>query len=169
MAERIAKGSEYDVVWYERHDRFGASLRVAPLSVSGLLREKLFADRSVVLTSATLKLGGDFNGVGASLGLAPEGTEGRGRARSGRASTSARPSTTPSRASSTSPGTWPRPAGTATARDMLDELAELIEAAGGRTLGLFSSMRAAQAAAEELRGRLGHARSCSRARRRSAS
>ena len=46
------------------------------MSVSGLLREKLFTDRSVVLTSATLKLGGDFNGVGASLGLAPEGTEG---------------------------------------------------------------------------------------------
>ncbi|TDF44971.1 hypothetical protein E2C02_34730, partial [Streptomyces sp. WAC05374] len=55
-AGRTAQGSEYDVVWYERHDRFGASLRVAPLSVSGLLREKLFAERSVVLTSATLKL-----------------------------------------------------------------------------------------------------------------
>jgi ATP-dependent DNA helicase DinG len=39
---------------------------------------------------------------------------------------------------------------------MLDELAELIEAAGGRTLGLFSSMRGAQAAAESLRGRLDH-------------
>ncbi|MCG3040835.1 ATP-dependent DNA helicase, partial [Streptomyces sp. S1A] len=38
--------------------------------------------------------------------------------------------------------------------DMLDELTELVQAAGGRTLGLFSSMRAAQAAAEELRGRL---------------
>ena len=37
---------------------------------------------------------------------------------------------------------------------MLDELAELIEAAGGRTLGLFSSMRAAQTAAERLRERL---------------
>ncbi|NGO71941.1 ATP-dependent DNA helicase, partial [Streptomyces boncukensis] len=39
--------------------------------------------------------------------------------------------------------------------DMLDELSELVEAAGGRTLGLFSSMRGAQTAAEELRGRLG--------------
>lgn len=78
VAERITNGSEYDVVWYERHDRFGASVRVAPMSVSGLLREKLFAERSVVLTSATLKLGGDFNGVGASLGLAPEGQEGEG-------------------------------------------------------------------------------------------
>lgn len=37
---------------------------------------------------------------------------------------------------------------------MMDELAELIESAGGRTLGLFSSMRGAKAAAEELRGRL---------------
>ena len=37
---------------------------------------------------------------------------------------------------------------------MLDELTELIQAAGGRTLGLFSSMRAAQLAAEELRARI---------------
>ncbi|MET8401996.1 ATP-dependent DNA helicase [Streptomyces sp900116325] len=153
VAERITEGSEYDVVWYERHDRFGASVRVAPLSVSGLLREKLFADRSVVLTSATLKLGGDFNGVGASLGLAPEGTAGddipqwKGLdvgspfdyPRQGILYV-ARHLATPGRESSRS--------------DMLDELSELVEAAGGRTLGLFSSMRAAQAAAEELRGRL---------------
>ncbi|GAU69616.1 putative ATP-dependent helicase [Streptomyces sp. NBRC 110611] len=161
VAERIANGSEYDVVWYERHDARGgaayrpggASLRVAPLSVSGLLREKLFEDRSVTLTSATLKLGGDFNGVAASLGLAPEGTEGEDcppwkgldvgspfdYAKQGIlyvAKHLAQPGREGSRT------------------DMLDELAELIEAAGGRTLGLFSSMRAAQAAAEELRGRL---------------
>ncbi|MFE7778809.1 ATP-dependent DNA helicase [Streptomyces sp. NPDC057445] len=155
VAERITNGSEYDVVWYERHDRFGASLRVAPLSVSGLLREKLFADRSVVLTSATLKLGGDFNGVGASLGLAPEGTQGpegedvpvwKGL-------------------DVGSPFDYPKqgilyvarhlatPGREGSRGDMMDELAELMEAAGGRTLGLFSSMRAAQAAAEELRGR----------------
>src|SRR5690606_34078005 len=36
----------------------------------------------------------------------------------------------------------------------LDEIAELVEAAGGRTLGLFSSTRAAVQAAEELRERL---------------
>ena len=42
----------------------------------------------------------------------------------------------------------------------LTEIAELIEAAGGRTLGLFSSMRAARQAAEELRGRLGHPLLC---------
>ncbi|AEW96936.1 MULTISPECIES: ATP-dependent DNA helicase [Streptomycetaceae] len=157
VAERLLEGSEYDVIWCERHDRFGASLRVAPLTVSGLLREKLFAERSVVLTSATLKLGGDFNGVAASLGLAPEGvadTEGEGEAppwqgidvgspfeyRKQGILYVAKHLATPGREGSRS--------------DMLDELAELIEAAGGRTLGLFSSMRAAQAAAEAMRGRL---------------
>ncbi len=35
----------------------------------------------------------------------------------------------------------------------MDELDALVRAAGGRTLGLFSSMRAAQAATEELRAR----------------
>ncbi|GLF99676.1 ATP-dependent DNA helicase [Streptomyces yaizuensis] len=153
VAERILQGSEYDVVWYERHDRFGASLRVAPMTVSGLLREKLFTERSVVLTSATLKLGGDFNGVGASLGLAPEGTGGdedpvwKGL-------------------DVGSPFDYPKqgilyiarhlatPGREGSRGDMMDELAELVEAAGGRTLGLFSSMRAAQAAAEELRTRL---------------
>ena len=153
VAERLCVGSEFDVIWCERHDRFGASLRVAPLSVSGLLREKLFADRSVVLTSATLKLGGDFNGVGASLGLAPEGERGEDLPawqgldvgspfdyrRQGILYV-AKHLSPPGREGSRS--------------DMLDELAELVEAAGGRTLGLFSSMRGAQAAAQELRGRL---------------
>lgn len=114
VAERITNGSEWDVVWYERHDRFGASLRVAPMSVSGLLREKLFADRSVVLTSATLKLGGDFNGVGASLGLAPEGTEGD-ELPQWKGWMSARPSSTASRAFCMSPSTCRAPLGTATA------------------------------------------------------
>ncbi|QDY79384.1 ATP-dependent DNA helicase [Streptomyces qinzhouensis] len=155
VTERITQGSEFDVVWYERHDRFGASLRVAPLKVSGLLREKLFTDRSVVLTSATLQLGGDFNGVGASLGLPPEGTEGddvpqwKGLDvgspfdyRKQGILYVARHLAPPGREGSRG--------------DMMDELAELVEAAGGRTLGLFSSMRAAQAAAEELRSRLDH-------------
>lgn len=115
VAERIANGSEYDVVWYERHDRFGASLRVAPLSVSGLLREKLFEDRSVTLTSATLKLGGDFNGVAASLGLAPEGTEGED-VPPWKGLDVGSPSTTRSRASCTSPSIWPSRAGRAAVR-----------------------------------------------------
>lgn len=153
VAERITELSEYDVVWFERHDRYGASLRVAPLTVSGLVREKVFSDRSVVLTSATLKLGGDWGGVGASLGLPPEGTEEEGAPDWKGIDVG-------------SPFDYRKqgilyvarhlaPPGRDVARaDMLDELTELVEAAGGRTLGLFSSMRAAEAAATELRGRL---------------
>ncbi|MFD3511726.1 ATP-dependent DNA helicase [Streptomyces sp. NPDC058657] len=160
VAERIANGSEWDVVWFERNDRYGtASLRVAPLSVSGLLREKLFTDRSVILTSATLKLGGDFNGVGASLGLAPEGT----RVETGEGDVA---SPVWKGLDVGSPFDYPKqgilyvakhlakPTRDSGREDMLDELAELIEAAGGRTLGLFSSMKGAQTAAETLRGRL---------------
>ncbi|WP_405716978.1 ATP-dependent DNA helicase [Streptomyces sp. NBC_00046] len=153
VAERITQGSEYDVVWYERHDRFGASLRVAPLSVSGLLREKLFTERSVVLTSATLKLGGDFNGVGASLGLAPEGTAGD-ELPQWKGLDVGSPFDYPKQGILYVARHLATPGREGSRTDMLDELAELVEAAGGRTLGLFSSMRAAQAAAEELRGRL---------------
>ena len=42
----------------------------------------------------------------------------------------------------------------------LAELRELIDAAGGRTLGLFSSMRAARQAAEELRGAVAYPLMC---------
>lgn len=153
VAERIANGSEYDVVWYERHDRFGASLRVAPLSVSGLLREKLFADRSVVLTSATLKLGGDFNGVGASLGLSPEGVR-EDDAPVWKGLDVGSPFDYGKQGILYVAKHLAQPGREGSREDMLDELAELIEAAGGRTLGLFSSMRGAQAAAEAMRGRL---------------
>ncbi|WP_354642543.1 ATP-dependent DNA helicase [Kitasatospora camelliae] len=169
-ADRLLTESEYDVVWVERSDRFGlgaASLRVAPLSVSGLLRENLYKERSVVLTSATLKLGGDFNGVAASVGLPVEG-------RLPDVRTAEEPPVEPGEDAPPywrgidvgSPFTYPKqgilyvarhlpPPGREPDRpEMLDELAELIGAAGGRTLGLFSSMRAAQAAAEALRERL---------------
>ncbi|WP_370145422.1 ATP-dependent DNA helicase [Streptacidiphilus sp. EB129] len=175
-ADRLLDGSVYDVVWIEDNARSGpgaGSLRVAPLSVSGLLRENLYKERSVVLTSATLKLGGDFNGVGLSLGLGPEGrltadhpqvTAAPGRDDVGESLDEATP---PWRAMDVgSPFDYPRqgilyvarhlpPPGREPDRPaMLDELAELIEAAGGRTLGLFSSMRAAKAAAEALRDRV---------------
>ncbi|MFJ4849869.1 MULTISPECIES: ATP-dependent DNA helicase [unclassified Streptomyces] len=159
VAERIVEGSEWDVVWYERHDRFGASLRVAPLSVSGLLREKLFTERSVVLTSATLRLGGDFNGVAASLGLPPEGTvaaEGEDELPVWKGLDVGSPFDYPKQGILYVARHLSQPGRDGGREDMLDELTELIEAAGGRTLGLFSSMRAAQAAAEALRGRIDH-------------
>ncbi|WP_078880418.1 MULTISPECIES: ATP-dependent DNA helicase [Kitasatospora] len=173
-ADRLLQDSEYDVVWIERSDRYGlgtASLRVAPLSVSGLLREGLYKERAVVLTSATLKLGGDFTGVAASVGLPsdarlpdvrtpgdnPEAV-GEGMGDEPVPHWRGIDVGSPFKYSKqgilyvarhlADPGRDPeRP-------DMLDELADLIGAAGGRTLGLFSSMRGAQTAAEAMRERL---------------
>ncbi|MFE2724290.1 ATP-dependent DNA helicase [Kitasatospora sp. NPDC059327] len=170
-AERLLADSEYDVVWIERSDRYGlgtASLRVAPLSVSGLLREGLYKERSVVLTSATLKLGGDFTGVAASVGLPSEARlpDERAAGDTPEAGFGEDPVPHWRGIDVGSPFKYPKQGILYVARhlaepgrdperpDMLAELAELIGAAGGRTLGLFSSMRGAQAAAEAMRERL---------------
>ncbi|MGH3555756.1 MAG: ATP-dependent DNA helicase, partial [Mycobacterium sp.] len=62
-----------DVVWLDHEDNRGSTravLRVAPLSVAGLLRTRLFADSTAVLTSATLTVGGSFDTMAAAWGLA---------------------------------------------------------------------------------------------------
>ena len=65
VAERL------EIVWMSAEERRGRILRVAPLSVAGLLRARLFAESTVVLTSATLTTGGKFDGLAASWGLPP--------------------------------------------------------------------------------------------------
>src|SRR5437868_3888036 len=76
MLEAYGHASEVDraeVVWLDgATDRRPPVLRVAPLSVGGMLREKLFGERTVVLTSATLALGGTFDGLAQQWGLSPE-------------------------------------------------------------------------------------------------
>ncbi|OHU30687.1 ATP-dependent helicase [Mycobacteroides franklinii] len=153
-----------NVVWLDHEDNRGTIrpvLRVAPLSVAGLLRTRLFGQRTVVLTSATLALGGKFDAMAASWGL-PAREPGKGLDTD---------STTTPRA------TWhgidvgspfqheksailylarhlPAPGRDGLGAATLDEIETLVRAAGGRTLGLFSSMRAAKEASEEMRTRL---------------
>ncbi|TFV56910.1 ATP-dependent DNA helicase [Mycobacterium sp. PS03-16] len=138
-----------DVVWLDQEGQPGSAravLRVAPLSVAGLLRTRLFDHTTTVLTSATLTVGGTFDSMARAWGLAE--TTWRGldvgspfeHAKSGILYVAAH---------------LPPPGrdGTGSA-EQLDEIEALITAAGGRTLGLFSSMRAAKATAEVMRGRL---------------
>jgi ATP-dependent DNA helicase DinG len=54
----------------------------------------------------------------------------------------------------------PPPGRDGLAAQYLDEICELVTAAGGRTLGLFSSMRAAKQAAAELRERIDYPLLC---------
>ncbi len=61
-----------DVVWLDHEDNRGnvrAVLRVAPLSVANLLRARIFDQSTVILTSATLTVGGTFDAMARSWGL----------------------------------------------------------------------------------------------------
>jgi ATP-dependent DNA helicase DinG len=144
-----------DVVWLDHEDNRGSTrtvLRVAPLSVAGLLRTRLFADSTAVLTSATLTAGGSFDAMAEAWGLAGEqaGKEPRWRGLDvGSPFQHAKAGILYVAAQLPPPGRD----GTGTA-EQLTEIAELITAAGGRTLGLFSSMRAARAAADVMAERL---------------
>lgn len=141
-----------DVVWLDQDEVRGnrrSILRVAPLSVAMLLRNRLFEKSTVILTSATLTIGGAFDAMARSWGLAgAEAPKWKGvdvgspfaHAKSGILYVAAH-LPPPGRDGSGS-------------GEQLDEIEGLITAAGGRTLGLFSSMRAAKAAAEAMRERL---------------
>lgn len=139
-----------EVVWLDHEDNRGTLrpvLRVAPLSVAGLLRTRLFDSATTVLTSATLTIGGSFDAMAGAWGLG-SGPKWTGldvgspfeHAKSGILYVAAH-LPPPGRESAGSP-------------EQVEEIAGLIEAAGGRTLGLFSSMRAAKAATEALRARI---------------
>jgi ATP-dependent DNA helicase DinG len=126
-----------------------AVLRVAPLSVAGLLRGRLFEHTTAVLTSATLTVGGTFEAMASAWGLAGEDDVKWLGLDVGSPFEHAKSGILYVAAHLPPPGRD----GTGSA-EQLDEIAALINAAGGRTLGLFSSTRAAKAAAEIMRERL---------------
>ncbi len=156
-AQRLLEEADHDVAWVERNDSTGRrALVVAPLSVAGTLATHLYEDRTVVATSATLTLGGRFDNVARALGLEVP------------AATTEAPVTSGPDWQSLDVGSpfdyarqgilyvaahLPRPSVSGLPDAAGAELLELVEALGGRTLGLFSSRRAAQQAAELLRER----------------
>nr|WP_167288838.1 ATP-dependent DNA helicase [Nocardioides seonyuensis] len=163
-AERMASGSAADVLWLnEARDRIPARLHVAPLQVWGPMRDKLLTDKTVVFTSATLMLGGDFGAVATSLGLKPaervldggSDPEGDG-VLPWRGIDVGSPFDYGQQAILYVARHLPPPGRDGLGAAQLDEICELVDAAEGRTLGLFSSRRAAEAAAEVVRTRLPH-------------
>nr|WP_221634291.1 ATP-dependent DNA helicase [Nocardioides luti] len=164
-AERMAAGSQADVLWLsEGTERIPPRLCVAPLQVWGQMRDKLLSDKTVVFTSATLMLGGDFSSLASSIGLKPGE-----RVIDGDTAGPATEEVLPWRGLDVgSPFDYgqqgilylarhlPPPGRDGLGKAQLDEIVELVDAAGGRTLGLFSSRRAAETAAEAVRERLPH-------------
>jgi ATP-dependent DNA helicase DinG len=152
-AQRLLAQNDTDVAWIERDDRRRAVV-VAPLSVAGTLATHLYTERTVVATSATLALGGRFDTVARSLGLPEQPST---------VDASVAPSWQPLDVGS--PFQYakqgilyvaahlPRPSASGLSDAAADELVALVQALGGRTLGLFSSRRAAERAAEVLRAK----------------
>ena len=157
MSSRVLEASgEQDVLWISRQggwengryvaasDTDPATLNIAPLSVGLQLRDGLFADRTVILTSATLTVGDSFDVAAAALGLHGEGAPRWTSIDVG------------------SPFDYRKqgimyvagdlkPPGFGVHEGQLERLRELCEASEGGALGLFSSKRAAERAAEYMR------------------
>ncbi len=165
-AERMAAASPQDVLWAtdRESNRGGAMVSVAPLNVWGPLRDKLLASKTAVFTSATLKLGGDFAVVAGTVGLKASErvgiTEGAGEASEDvqpwRALDVGSPFDYARQGILYVASHLPRPGRDGLVPAQIDEIVDLIDAADGRTLGLFSSRRAAEAAAAAVRERLPH-------------
>ncbi|MEV5830063.1 ATP-dependent DNA helicase [Spirillospora sp. NPDC052242] len=176
----------FDVVWLEQpfvqegRPKRPPALHVAPIGVGGLLRTTLFEQRTTVLTSATLTLGGSFEPLARQWGLPPLG---EGASRDARTAAEGLAVTAAGKDAKETKVAWsgldvgspfdhpksgilyvarhlPQPGRDGLADAYLTEITELIEAAGGRTLGLFSSMRAARQAADELKDHLSHPLLC---------
>lgn len=131
--------SSHEVMWVEGSEA-NPVLRVAPVDVSEVLREGLWSKRTGILTSATLPAH-----LPERLGLArDEVTE----------LDVGSPFDYQAHAVLYCAAHLPDPRSPAYLDAMVDELVDLIAAAGGRTLGLFTSFRVLDAAAEAVADRV---------------
>ena len=161
MLEAVPETHHPEVLWASRPGHFEPGtgwvpgdetappvLYVAPLSVAGKLREGLFGQATTVMTSATLAIGDSFQPVAGAVGLLGESAPRWTGLDVG------------------SPFDYPRQGVLYVARHLpkpgrfaspesYDELEHLLRASGGGALCLFSSKRAAEDAAAEMRTRLG--------------
>lgn len=178
VTTRLLKASDFDVAWVERSDSRFSSIKVAPLVVSKLLSESLFGEVPVIVTSATLTLGGSFDPVAKSLGLlAPDMGLSEADIDDDFGDVEYDEDGTPIPIKPAAPAflhQWssldvgspfdaasqgvlyiakhlPPPGRDGLGDEHLAELTRLVIAAGGRTLALFSSWRAVDKAAEHLR------------------
>jgi ATP-dependent DNA helicase DinG len=174
----MAADLDSDVLWLsEGTERMPPRLCVAPLQVWGPMRDKLLSDKTGIFTSATLMLGGDFSSMAVSIGLKPAERVVEGSSVDELETTHPGPPISTTGGSEALP--WrgldagspfdygrqailyvakhlPTPGRDGLGKAQLDEIVDLVDAANGRTLGLFSSRRAAETAAAEVRDRLPH-------------
>lgn len=160
ITDRVCALRAEDVVWVSESERGERSVHVAPLSVSGLLRQHVLTAATTILTSATLKIGGELGPAARDVGLssqeyiaddAPEVMETQ---LGWRGLDVGSPFDYARQGIMFVGRSLPRPGRDQMPHEVLDALVQLVQAAGGRTLGLFASQRNAEAAAQYVREHL---------------
>ena len=158
-ATKLLKPGHGQVMWFEPNF---STIYLAPLQVSSVLRENLLTQTPVIATSATLSVGKSFDAIASSIGFVvnkssseeeePESFE------SGEIDPAnvqmldvGSPFDFANQGMLYLPRHIPEPGRDGPSIEALTELGELAEAAGGRTLALFSSWRGVEMADEHLR------------------
>lgn len=154
-AQKLMKIGSGQVLWYE--PTF-STLYLAPLAVSHVLRENLFTQTPVIATSATLTVGKSFDPIAKSLGINSSNLGEESEEEDNPIDPSnvqmldvGSPFDFANQGMLYLPKQLPEPGRDGPSREALVELGELIDAAGGRTLALFSSWRGVEMADEHLR------------------
>ncbi len=154
IAGKLLKMGDTHVLWYE--PTF-STLYLAPLSVSHVLRSNLLTQTPVIATSATLTVGNGFDAMAKSIGFIV-GEDGEQDVKDGEIDPAnlqtmdvGSPFDFANQGMLYLPKHLPEPTRDGTSPQVLEELGELIDAAGGRTLALFSSWRGVEAADAHLR------------------
>ena len=154
IAGKLLKMGDTHVLWYE--PTF-STLYLAPLSVSHVLRSNLLTQSPVIATSATLTVGSGFDAMAKSIGFIV-GEDGDQEIKDGEIDPAnlqtmdvGSPFDFANQGMLYLPKHLPEPTRDGTSPQVLEELGELIDAAGGRTLALFSSWRGVEAADLHLR------------------
>ncbi len=151
---KLLKMSNTHVLWYE--PTF-STLYLAPLSVSEVLRANLLTKTPVIATSATLTVGNGFDAMARSIGFVV-GSDADSESDDGDIDPAnvqmldvGSPFDFANQGVLYMPKHLPEPGRDGPSKEVLTELGELIDAAGGRTLALFSSWRGVEAADAHLR------------------
>ena len=163
-ASKLLKPGHTHVLWFEPTY---STLYLAPLAVSDVLRGNLLTQTPVIATSATLTVGKSFDAIAKNIGFVIGGkNEAEDEEEVDEDDLKKKGSMDPANLQILDVGSpfdfanqgmlylpkdLPEPGRDGPSIEALTELGELIQAAGGRTLALFSSWRGVEAADEHLR------------------
>ena len=153
---KLLKPGHTHVLWFEPTY---STIYLAPLSVSDVLRRNLLTETPVIATSATLTVGKSFDAIAKNIGFVIGDKSEEDEEEDAGVIDPANlqildvgsPFDFANQGMLYLPKHLPEPGRDGPSIEALTELGELIEAAGGRTLALFSSWRGVEMADEHLR------------------